>query len=136
MANKIRLEVVTPSKLLVSEEVELVTVPGTDGVFGAMANHSPLLSTLKIGEMHYSNEGNSVRIALSGGFCDVSNNRMTVLAESAEKSAEIDVERALRAKERAERRLQEAERRKGEIDLARAQAALTRALTRIHVAGH
>ncbi len=136
MANKILLEVVTPSRLLVSEEVELATAPGTDGVFGAMANHSPLLATLKIGEMHYLNEGNAVRIALSGGFCDVSNNRMTVLAESAELSTEIDVDRALKAKERAERRLQEAEARKGDIDLARAQAAFARALTRIHIAGH
>ena len=136
MANKILLEVVTPSKLLVSEEVELATAPGTDGVFGAMANHAPLLATLKIGEMHYLNEGNTVRIALSGGFCDVSNNRMTVLAESAEISTEVDVERALRAKERAERRLREAEARTGEIDLARAQAALTRALVRLHIAGY
>lgn len=135
MANKILLEVVTPSKLLVSEEVELATAPGTDGVFGAMANHSPLLATLKIGEMHYVNEGNTVSMALSGGFCDVSNNRMTVLAESAEVSTEIDAERALKAKERAERRLQEAEARKGDIDLARAQAALARALTRIQIAG-
>jgi F-type H+-transporting ATPase subunit epsilon len=137
MANKILLEVVTPSKLLVSEEVEMVIVPGTDGVFGAMANHAPLLATLKTGEMHYLNEGNiMVRMALSGGFCDVSNNRMTVLAESAEISTEIDVERALKAKERAERRLQEAEARKEEIDTARAQAALVRALTRLHIAGH
>ncbi len=136
MANKILLEVVTPSKLLVSEGVDLAIVPGTEGVFGAMANHAPLLATLKIGEMHYLNEGNTVRIALSGGFCDVSNNRMTVLAESAEISAEIDVERALKAKERAERRLQEAVARKEEIDLVRAQAALARALTRIRIAGH
>ncbi|MFO8239611.1 MAG: F0F1 ATP synthase subunit epsilon [Dissulfuribacterales bacterium] len=136
MANKILLEVVTPSRLLVSEEVELATAPGTEGVFGAMANHSPLLAPLKIGEVHYLNEGNTVRIALSGGFCDVSNNRMTVLAESAELSTEIDVDRALKAKERAERRLQEAEARKEDIDLARAQAAFARALTRIHIAGH
>ena len=136
MANKILLEVVTPSKLVVSEEVELVTAPGGEGVFGVMANHAPLLTTIRIGELHYTNDGNMVRLALSGGFCDVSKNRMTVLAESAEISTEIDVERALRAKERAERRLQEAEARKGEIDLARAQAALARALARLHVGGH
>ncbi|MBW1926498.1 MAG: F0F1 ATP synthase subunit epsilon [Deltaproteobacteria bacterium] len=136
MANKILLEVVTPSKLVVSEEVELVTAPGGEGVFGVMANHAPLLTTIRIGELHYTNDGNMVRLALSGGFCDVSKNRMTVLAESAEISTEIDVERALRAKERAERRLQEAEARKGEIDLARARAALFRALVRLHVGGH
>ena len=136
MANKILLEVVTPSKLVVSEEVELVTAPGGEGVFGVMANHAPLLTTIRIGELHYTDGGNMVRLALSGGFCDVSKNRMTVLAESAEISTEIDVERALRAKERAERRLQEAEARKGEIDLARARAALFRALVRLHVGGH
>ncbi len=135
MANKILLEVVTPSRVVVSEEVELVSSPGADGIFGVMANHCPLLATLKIGEMHYTNDGQVVRLAISGGFCDVSNNRMTVLAESGELSTEIDVERALRAKERAERRLQEAEARKGEIDIARAQAALRRALVRLHVTG-
>jgi F-type H+-transporting ATPase subunit epsilon len=136
MANKILLEVVTPSKLVVSEEVELATAPGGEGVFGVMANHAPLLTTIRIGELHYTNDRNMVRLALSGGFCDVSKNRMTVLAESAEISTEIDMERAIRAKERAERRLQEAEARKGEIDLVRAQAALTRALARLHVAGY
>ncbi len=135
MANKILLEVVTPSRLVMSEEVELASAPGANGVFGVMANHCPLLATLKVGEMHYVNDGQAVRLAISGGFCDVSNNRMTVLAESGELATEIDIDRALRAKERAERRLQEAEARKGEIDMARARAALTRALVRLHVGG-
>ncbi len=136
MANKILLEVVTPSKLVVSEEVELATAPGGDGVFGVMANHSPLLATIRIGDLHYTNDGNTVRMAVSGGFCDVSNNRMTVLAESAEISTEIDVERALKAKERAERRIQEAVTRKEEIDIARAEAALARSIARLTISGH
>ncbi len=135
MANKILLEIVTPSRMVLSEEVELATAPGSEGMFGVMANHAPLLSTLKIGEMRYTSGGNAVRMAVSGGFVEVSGNRMTVLAESAERSEEIDVERALRAKERAERRLQEATAAAERIDVARAQAALARALTRLRVAG-
>jgi F-type H+-transporting ATPase subunit epsilon len=136
MANKILLEVVTPSKLVVSEEVDLATAPGGEGVFGVMAKHAPFLTTLKTGEMHYLNGGNTVRMAISGGFCEVSNNRMTVLAEGAELATEIDVQRALAAKERAMRRLQEVEARKEKIDVARAQAALARALTRLRITGH
>ncbi|NDY42077.1 F0F1 ATP synthase subunit epsilon [Dissulfurirhabdus thermomarina] len=134
MANRILLEVVTPTKSVLSEEVELVTAPGAEGTFGVMANHAPLLATLRAGEMRYASGGGAVRLAISGGFCEISNNRMTVLAESAERAEEIDVERALRAKERAERRLQEAAAQRERIDVARAQAALTRALTRLKVA--
>jgi F-type H+-transporting ATPase subunit epsilon len=136
MANKILLEVVTPTRLVVSEEVDLATVPGSAGVFGVMANHTPLLSTLKIGEMRYTVDGKTTRMALSSGFCEISKNRMTVLAEAAEFSTEIDVDRALKAKERAERRLQEAQTQREKIDVARAQAAFARAMTRLKVAGY
>ncbi len=136
MANKILLEVVTPTRLVVSEEVDLATVSGDAGVFGVMANHTPLLSTLKIGEMCYTVDGKSTRMALSSGFCEISKNRMTVLVEAAEFAAEIDVNRALKAKERAERRLQEAQIQREKIDLVRAQAAFARAMTRLKVAGH
>ncbi|MEF3168848.1 MAG: F0F1 ATP synthase subunit epsilon [Deltaproteobacteria bacterium] len=135
MANKIQLDIVTPMKLVVSDQVDLVTVPGSDGTFGVMANHTALLSSLKIGELRYTKDGTTVRLAVNGGFCEISNNRMSVLSESAEVSTEIDVERALRAKERAERRIQEAQTSREKIDLARAQAALARALTRLRVAG-
>jgi len=101
-----------------------------------MANHTAFLSSLKIGELRYTKDGTTVRLAVNGGFCEISNNRMSVLTESAEVSTEIDVERALRAKERAERRIQEAQTSREKIDLARAQAALSRALTRLRVAGH
>jgi len=135
MANKLNLEVVTPTKLVVSEQVDLCTVPGSEGVFGVMANHAPILSTLNIGEVHYQKDGDQVRVAISGGFVEVSSNKMTVLAEAAEISEEIDVERALKAKERAEKRLQEAASGREDIDIARAKAALARALARLKVAG-
>ena len=135
MANKLNLEVVTPTKLVVSDQVDLCTVPGTEGAFGVMANHAPILSTLSIGEMHYDKDGNITTLAISGGFVEVSQNRMTVLAEAAEIAEDIDVDRALRAKERAEKRLQEAASGREDIDIARAKAALARALTRLKVAG-
>ena len=135
MANKLNLEVVTPTKLVVSDQVDLCTVPGTEGAFGVMANHAPILSTLTIGEMHYEKDKEMVRMAVSGGFVEVSSNRMTVLAEAAERADDIDVERALSAKERAEKRLQEALSGREDIDVARAKAALARALTRLKVAG-
>ena len=134
MANKLLLEVVTPTRLVVSQDVDLATAPGEDGEFGVMANHAPLLASLKIGEMRITDDGNVVRMAVSGGFCEVSNNKMTVLAEAAERAEEIDVDRALRAKERAEKRLQEAAAGKADIDEARAMAALQRALVRLKVA--
>lgn len=136
MANKFQLEVVTPSKQVVSGEVELASVPGGEGAFGVMANHAPLLSTLATGEMRYEVDGQVTRLAISGGFCEVSNNVMTVLAESAEKTDDIDVQRALKAKERAEKRIQEALAGKENIDLARARAALSRALARLKITGH
>jgi F-type H+-transporting ATPase subunit epsilon len=136
MANKLLLEVVTPSRMVVSKDVDIATAPGTEGVFGVMANHSPLLSTLRVGELRYTDEGTTVRMALSGGFCEISNNRMSVLAEGAEVAEEIDVERALRAKERAQRRLQEAQVHREKYDIARAEAAMARALTRLRITGH
>ena len=136
MANKFQLEVVTPSRQVVSEEVELASVPGGEGVFGVMAKHAPLLSTLTTGEMRYEVDGQVTRLAISGGFCEVSNNVMTVLAESAEKTDDIDVQRALKAKERAEKRIQEALAGQEKIDLARAKAALARAITRLKLSGH
>lgn len=135
MANKIHLEIITPSRQVVNLPVEMVTAPGSDGVFGVLANHTPFLTSLKIGELKYQNDGKNFRLAISNGFCEISSNKMTVLAEAAEFSEEIDIDRALKAKERAEKRLQEAMTSKENIDTARAQAALARALTRLRVTG-
>ncbi len=136
MPNKILLEIVTPSRLVVSEEVDIVTAPGVAGEFGVLANHAPMVATIKIGELRYRKDGHEEYVAISGGFCEVSKNKITFLAEAAEKAQEIDVERAMRAKERAERRLQEAAAKRERIDMARAQAALQRALTRLKVVEH
>jgi len=135
MAEKIQLEIVTPKGAVVSEAVDIVTAPGTDGDFGVLAGHAPLLSTIKIGTLVYQNDKQATTIMVSGGFCEVSNNKITFLVESAERGDEIDVDRALRAKERAEKRLAEATRQQDHIDTVRAEAALQRALARLKAVG-
>ena len=133
MAEKIQLEVVTPTGAVVSEQVDIVTAPGIDGDFGVLANHAPLLSTIKIGALSYKNGSNTVYLMVSGGFCEVSNNKITFLVESAERGRDIDIDRAMRAKERAEKRLAEASRQQETVNAARAEASLQRALARLKV---
>lgn len=133
MAEKIKLEVVTPKGAVVSEDVDIVTAPGTFGEFGVLANHAPFLSTIKIGTMTYKLDDKAEELMVSSGFCEVSNNKITFLVESAEYGHEIDVDRALKAKERAEQRLTEALQQKEKIDRVRAEIALQRALARLKV---
>lgn len=135
MAEKIQLEIVTPKGAVVSEVVDIVTAPGHAGEFGVLANHAPLLSTIKIGVLHYKNDGKNHDLMVSGGFCEVSNNKITFLVESAEIGSQIDVDRALRAKERAEKRLAQAISKEENINRARAEAALQRAMARLKAAG-
>jgi F-type H+-transporting ATPase subunit epsilon len=134
MAEKINLEVVTPKGAIVSEEVDIVTAPGFAGEFGVLANHAPFLSTIKIGTLRYKQGGNENELMVSGGFCEVSNNKITFLVESAERGHEIDVDRALQAKERAEKRLLQAIEQQEKFDRTRAEAALQRALARLKLA--
>ena len=134
MAESIHLEVVTPSGPVVSENVDIVSAPGYGGDFGVLANHARFLSTIKIGSLIYKKDGKDNYLMVSGGFCEVSNNKITFLVESAEAGHQIDVDRALRAKERAEKRLAEAKTQTEKINMVRAQAALQRALARIRVA--
>ena len=134
MAEKIQLEVVTPKGAVVSEQVDIVTAPGFGGEFGVLANHAPLLSTIKIGSLAYKQEGRESLLMVSGGFCEVSNNKITFLVESAEKGGDIDVDRAMRAKERAEKRLAAMLQKAEKINQTRAEAALQRALARVKVA--
>ncbi len=133
MAEKIKLEVVTPKGSVISEDVDIVTAPGFAGEFGVLANHAPFLSTIKIGSLRYKQDGNEEELMVSGGFCEVSNNKITFLVESAERGAEIDVDRALKAKERAEKRILEAAQKKENVDRVRAEAALQRALARLRI---
>ena len=134
MAEKINLEVVTPKGAIVSEEVDIVTAPGFAGEFGVLANHAPFLSTIKIGTLRYKKDGTDNELMVSGGFCEVSNNKITFLVESAERGTEIDVDRALQAKERAEKRLLQAREQQENFDRTRAEAALQRALARLKLA--
>jgi len=134
MAELIHLEVVTPSGPIVSDDVDIVSAPGYGGDFGVLANHAPFLSTIKIGSLIYKKDGKDNYLMVSGGFCEVSNNKITFLVESAEAGKQIDVDRALRAKERAEKRIAEAKTQAEKINMARAQAALQRAIARLKVA--
>lgn len=134
MGQQIRLEVVTPSGLKVNEDVDIVNAPGVGGDFGVLANHAPFLSTIKIGTLTYENGKKRESLMVSGGFCEVSNNKITFLVESAEVGSEIDVERAMRAKERAEKRLAQAAQQAENFNRRRAEIALQRALARLKVA--
>ncbi len=128
----LKLEVVTPDKTVVSADVESVVCPGVMGEFGVMPNHVSLLSALSIGDLRYKVDGKDAHVFISGGFADVNNNVMSVLAESAELAADIDQARARDAKDRAEKRLAA---RDENVDAIRAQAALTRAIKRLQIAG-
>ena len=134
MAEKIKLEVVTPKGAILSDEVDIVTAPGFAGEFGVLANHAPFLSTIKIGTLRYKKDGSEEEIMISGGFCEVSANKITFLVESAERGHEIEVDRALLAKERAEKRLAELVQQKEKYDRARVDAALQRAMARLRLA--
>jgi F-type H+-transporting ATPase subunit epsilon len=128
MASTIRLEIVTPDKLVLSQDVDYVGVPGLMGQFGVLKNHIPFLSALAIGSLYYRTGGKIHFVFLSGGFADVTQDKVTILAESAERAEEIDIARAKKAKERAEQRLQQ---ERDKINAARAEAALKRAMHRI-----
>ena len=133
MADKITLRVVTPTRLVLDEEVDEVTAPGALGEFGVLPNHISFLSLLEPGEMSYK-QGTAKRyLAVSGGYAEVLENVMTVLAPAAEFATEIDTGRAQRARERAERQMAELSREEKEFRLA--EAALHRALVRLQVAG-
>jgi F-type H+-transporting ATPase subunit epsilon len=132
MADKIRLRVVTPSRLVLDEEVDEVTAPGELGEFGVLPNHIAFLSTLVPGELSYKQGGNKVLLAISGGYAEVLDNVMTVLAPSAEFAWEIDTAQAQRAKERAEKTLAELNRE--EKDWEAAEAVMQLAQVRIQVA--
>ncbi len=131
MAEKLFLEVVTPQKLVVSEEVEIVVAPGSEGEFGALKGHTTFLTSLKIGTLRYKDaKGKERYLFINGGFAEVLPDKVTILAESAERRRDIDVERAKRAKERAEKRLAE---KSADMDLARAEVALKRAVHRLKI---
>lgn len=129
----LRLEIVTPDKVVLEADVDYVGAPGVDGEFGVLPGHIPLLAALSIGELYYRQGAETHWAFVGGGFAEVSGNTVSVLAEAAELSSDIDVERAKQAQERAQGRLQTPG--KADVDMARATAALKRAIARIRVAG-
>ena len=132
MADRLTLELATPARLLVSEQVDEVVAPGSEGYFGVLPGHAPFLATLGIGELTYRIGRDERHVAIARGFCEVLNDKVIVLADAAELPENIDRDRAQRARERAEQRL--SGRSQEDIDYTRAAAALARALTRLQVA--
>ena len=133
MAERLTLELATPTRMVVAETVDEVVVPGSEGYFGVLPGHAPLLATLGVGELTYRIGREERHVAVAGGFAEVRNDKIIVLADTAELPQDIDRARAERARDRAEQRL--SGRTQDEIDYVRAAAALARALTRIQVSG-
>lgn len=129
--NKQRLEIVTPQRKVFSEDVDFLVAPGTDGELGILPSHTPLITSLNVGIMRIEQDGKKFRVVVSGGFMEVRNSKVTVLATAAERTEEIDVSRAEAAKKRAEDRLAS---KTPDIDTLRAELALRRAIMRIRAA--
>jgi len=126
---KLLLEIVTPQGLIFSEEVDEVTASGSEGEFGVLPGHVSFITTLKIGMLTCRTGNETKYFFVSWGYAEVGSEKVLILADSAERSEEIDLERAKAAMKRAEERLKKAE----EIDFARAESALERAVTRIQL---
>ena len=134
MAQFIKLEVVTPEKAVIDEDTKIVVAPGDLGEFGVLPGHTTFLTTLKTGTLRYTDANDQEHyVFVSGGFAEALPDKVTVLAESAERRRDIDLARAKAAIERAEKRLAE-QRLKEALDFTRAKAALERALQRLKLA--
>src|SRR5438876_3440857 len=132
MADKtIELTIVTPERAVVDEAVDELQIPGAEGYFGVLPGHAPLFSELKVGEVSYRKGDRWTFVAVAWGFVEVLPNQVRILAETAERAQEIDLDRAMRAKQRAEERIS---RDGDELDYRRALVALERAVIRIQVA--
>ncbi len=129
---KIKLDVVTPDRIEFSKEVDMVVAPGVEGYIGILPGHIPMVVELATGVLKIFDEGEEILAAVSEGYMEVTGSKVVILAEAAELRDEIDVERALAAKRRAEERLAKKDE---ELNYARARASLQRALNRLKVAG-
>jgi F-type H+-transporting ATPase subunit epsilon len=133
MAENIKLEIVTPEKSVVSEEAQIVVAPGTLGEFGVLSGHTPFLSTLNVGSLRYTDANGEERfVFINSGFAEALPDKFTVLAESAERRRDIDVDRAKAAMDRAQKRIDGVD--EG-LDVFRAKIALMRAISRLKVTG-
>ena len=131
MANTFQLEIVTPVKLMVKDAAEEAQIPGLDGYLGILPGHAPLITELAVGVITYKASGTTHTLSVAWGFAEVLQDKVTILAETAERPQEIDIERAQKAKERAEQRLKSNDLK---VDYTRAEDALQRAETRLNVA--
>ena len=131
LPTKLTLEIVTPERALVTEQVDEVQLPGAEGYFGVLPGHTPLLATLQVGEMWYRIGQETRHLAIAFGFVEVLPERVTVLAQIAERAEDIDLPRAEAAKRRAEERVAS---RQGSVDFERVRIALMKSLIRIQVA--
>jgi F-type H+-transporting ATPase subunit epsilon len=130
--DKLHLEVVTPARVVLEKEVDIVVVPGSEGEFGVLPGHVSFLSGIVPGELRYTEGTEKEALAVTAGFAEVFKNKVAILVDAAERAGEIDVERARKAMERAKERLSR-DRSDKEIDFARAEAALRRAVARLKV---
>lgn len=131
MADTFQLEIVTPSRLLVNDAAEEAQIPGLSGYLGILPGHAPLITELAVGVITYKSNGAAHTLSVAWGFAEVLPDKVTILAEAAERPQEIDVARAEKAKARAEDRLKS---NSPDVDYDRAEDALQRAETRLNVA--
>jgi F-type H+-transporting ATPase subunit epsilon len=131
MADTFQLEIVTPEKKVVETAAEEAQIPGKNGYLGILPGHAPLITELAVGEISFREHGTEQHLAVAWGFAEVLPDKVTILAETAERPSEINVERAREAKKRAEQRLTSGN---TEVDVDRALDALQRAETRLDVA--
>ena len=128
----IDLQIVTPDRALIHEQVDEVEIPGSEGYFGVLPGHTPLLASLAVGELWYRKGQEKTYLSIAFGFAEVLPDRVTILARIAERAADIDPARAEESRRRAEERISQP---KTEIDYDRARVALMKAMTRLQVAG-
>jgi F-type H+-transporting ATPase subunit epsilon len=128
----IDLQIVTPDRLIVQEQVDEVEIPGSEGYFGVLPGHTPLLASLAVGELWYRKGQEKTFLAIAFGFAEVLPDRVTILARLAERAEDIDAERAESARRRAEERLAQP---KSDLDYERARVALLKAMARLQVSG-
>jgi F-type H+-transporting ATPase subunit epsilon len=130
LPSHLTLEIVTPDRSVVAEKVEEVEIPGADGYFGVLPGHTPLLAMLKVGELWFRKGSEKHYLSIAFGFAEVLPDRVTILAELAERPDEIDVARAEAAKRRAEERISKPS---ADVDVERAQIALVKSIVRLQV---
>ena len=131
LPTSIELQIVTPDRMILREQVDEVEIPGSQGYFGVLPGHTPLLASLAVGELWYRKGQDKTYLAIAFGFAEVLPDRVTILARLAERADDIDAERAEAARARAEERLS---RQQSEVDYERARTALLKSLARLNVA--